>query len=323
MAEKELVDFLKDLNKSMGGEKANRVKEIGVVKIERNPIGVVSLDNAIGGGFPKGRIIELYGRESSGKTTLALLSIAESQRNGGVCAFVDVEQALDFEYASFLGVDVDELVVSQPDNGEEALEITDRLVGSGLFSIVVFDSVAAIVPKAELEGEMGDQKMGVVARLMAQAMRKLTGKTNKTGTSLVFINQVRDKLGIVFGNPEVTTGGKSLAFAASIRIEVSKGSQLKEGEIIIGHLIKIKVVKNKVSPPFKKAEVENIFGLGIDKIKDLLQVASSLNIIQKSGSWYAYGDTKLGQGLDKVKIVMADNPELYEEVKEKTLNFKN
>lgn len=317
METNKLEAFLKDLNKSLGEDKVNRVKDIGKTAIKKNPIGVMSFDRALGGGFAEGRIIEIYGKPSAGKTSISLMAIAKAQEEGKLCAFIDVEQALDFEYAEFLGVNIDDLVVSQPDNGEEALEILDRLIASGLFSIIVFDSVAAIVPKAELEGEMGDQKMGVVARLMAQAMRKITGKTNKTHTSVIFINQVRDKIGIVYGNPEVTTGGKSLPFAASQRIEVVKGTQLKDGDNVIGHVIKIKVVKNKVAPPFKSAEVDNIFNVGIDKFKDMLQVAVDLKIIQKSGSWYAYGDTKLGQGMEKVKDLLNDNPELVEEIQNK------
>lgn len=314
---KKLEDLLKSLNGSFGENAVIRVGDASITKIKRNPTGVFSFDNALGGGFPEGRIIELYGPESSGKTTMALLSIAEAQKAGKLCAFVDVEQALDFEYAKILGVNMEDLVVSQPECGEDALEILDRLIESAMFSVIVFDSVAAIVPRAELEGEMGDQKMGVVARLMSQAMRKITAKTNKTHTTVIFINQLREKIGIVYGNPSVTTGGKALAYFSSQRIEVTKGSPIKKGDDVVGYPMKIKVVKNKVSAPFKTASVDNMFGIGLDILKDKISVAAELDVIQKSGSWYAYGDTKLGQGLDKVKTIIEDNPEMWEEIEEK------
>lgn len=315
--EKTMQDLLKELNKSFGENKVIKVGDRAHVKIETTPTGVMSFDIALGGGFGVGRIIEIYGKESSGKTTLSLLAIAEAQKAGKVCAFIDVEQALDFEYAESLGVNIDDLIVTQPDNGEEALEILDRMIDSGMFGIIVFDSVAAIVPKAELEGEMGDQKMGVVARLMAQAMRKITGKTSKTKTTVIMINQIREKIGVIYGNPEVTTGGNALKFFSSQRVEVSKGTQLKQGEDIIGYVMKIRVVKNKIAPPFRKAEVNNMFGSGIDRFKDMLNIAVEKGIIARSGSWYSYDGTKLGQGIDKVAELVKDNPELIEQLEEK------
>ena len=315
--EKSMQDLLKELNKSFGENKVIKVGDGVHVKIETTPTGVMSFDMALGGGFGVGRIIEIYGKESSGKTTLSLLAIAEAQKAGKVCAFIDVEQALDFEYAESLGVNINDLIVTQPDNGEEALEILDRMIESGMFGIIVFDSVAAIVPKAELEGEMGDQKMGVVARLMAQAMRKITGKTSKTKTTVIMINQIREKIGVIYGNPEVTTGGNALKFFSSQRVEVSKGTQLKQGEDIIGYVMKIRVVKNKIAPPFRKAEVNNMFGIGIDRFKDMLNIAVEKGIIVRSGSWYSYEGTKLGQGIDKVAELVKDNPELIEQLEEK------
>ena len=315
--EKSMQDLLKELNKSFGENKVIKVGDGVHVKIETTPTGVMSFDMALGGGFGVGRIIEIYGKESSGKTTLSLLAIAEAQKAGKVCAFIDVEQALDFEYAESLGVNINDLIVTQPDNGEEALEILDRMIESGMFGIIVFDSVAAIVPKAELEGEMGDQKMGVVARLMAQAMRKITGKTSKTKTTVIMINQIREKIGVIYGNPEVTTGGNALKFFSSQRVEVSKGTQLKQGEDIIGYVMKIRVVKNKIAPPFRKAEVNNMFGIGIDRFKDMLNIAVEKGIIVRSGSWYSYEGTKLGQGIDKVAELVKDNPELIEQIEEK------
>ena len=315
--EKSMQDLLKELNKSFGENKVIKVGDGVHTKIETTPTGVMSFDLALGGGFGVGRIIEIYGKESSGKTTLSLLAIAEAQKAGKVCGFIDVEQALDFEYAESLGVNINDLIVTQPDNGEEALEILDRMIESGMFGIIVFDSVAAIVPKAELEGEMGDQKMGVVARLMAQAMRKITGKTSKTKTTVIMINQIREKIGVIYGNPEVTTGGNALKFFSSQRVEVSKGTQLKQGEDIIGYVMKIRVVKNKIAPPFRKAEVNNMFGTGIDKFKDMLNIAVDKGLIARSGSWYSYEGTKLGQGIDKVAELVKDNPELIEELEEK------
>lgn len=315
--EKSMQDLLKELNKSFGENKVIKVGDGVHTKIETTPTGVMSFDLALGGGFGVGRIIEIYGKESSGKTTLSLLAIAEAQKAGKVCGFIDVEQALDFEYAESLGVNINDLIVTQPDNGEEALEILDRMIESGMFGIIVFDSVAAIVPKAELEGEMGDQKMGVVARLMSQAMRKITGKTSKTKTTVIMINQIREKIGVIYGNPEVTTGGNALKFFSSQRVEVSKGTQLKQGEDIIGYVMKIRVVKNKIAPPFRKAEVNNMFGTGIDKFKDMLNIAVDKGLIARSGSWYSYEGTKLGQGIDKVAELVKDNLELIEELEEK------
>lgn len=315
-----LEDFLKSLNKSFGDNKVIKVGDYERPKINLNPTGVFSIDQALGGGFPEGRIIETFGKSGAGKTTLSLLAISEAQKAGKQCAFIDVEQALDFEFAEFLGVNINELVVSQPDYGEEALEILDRMIESGLFSIIVFDSVAAITPKSELEGEMGDQRMGVVAKLMSQAMRKITAKANKTHTTVIFINQVRQSLNMY--TPVVTTGGEALKFYASQRIEVSQGTQLKKGEEVTGYLMKVKIVKNKIAPPFKKAEVENVFGLGIDRLKDILNSALEKGIIVRGGSWYSYGDTKLGQGMDNVKLLVADNPELLEEIEAK-LKSKN
>lgn len=315
--EKSMQDLLKELNKSFGENKVIKVGDGVHTKIETTPTGVMSFDLALGGGFGVGRIIEIYGKESSGKTTLSLLAIAEAQKSGKVCGFIDVEQALDFEYAESLGVNINDLIVTQPDNGEEALEILDRMIESAMFGVIVFDSVAAIVPKAELEGEMGDQKMGVVARLMSQAMRKITGKTSKTKTTVIMINQIREKIGVIYGNPEVTTGGNALKFFSSQRVEVSKGTQLKQGEDIIGYIMKIRVVKNKIAPPFRKAEVNNMFGTGIDKFKDMLNIAVDKGLIVRSGSWYSYEGTKLGQGIDKVAELVKDNPELIEELEEK------
>ena len=315
--EKSMQDLLKELNKSFGENKVIKVGDGVHTKIETTPTGVMSFDLALGGGFGVGRIIEIYGKESSGKTTLSLLAIAEAQKAGKVCGFIDVEQALDFEYAESLGVNINDLIVTQPDNGEEALEILDRMIESAMFGVIVFDSVAAIVPKAELEGEMGDQKMGVVARLMSQAMRKITGKTSKTKTTVIMINQIREKIGVIYGNPEVTTGGNALKFFSSQRVEVSKGTQLKQGEDIIGYIMKIRVVKNKIAPPFRKAEVNNMFGTGIDKFKDMLNIAVDKGLIARSGSWYSYEVTKLGQGIDKVAELVKDNPELIEELEEK------
>ena len=315
--EKSMQDLLKELNKSFGENKVIKVGDGVHTKIETTPTGVMSFDLALGGGFGVGRIIEIYGKESSGKTTLSLLAIAEAQKAGKVCGFIDVEQALDFEYAESLGVNINDLIVTQPDNGEEALEILDRMIESGMFGIIVFDSVAAIVPKAELEGEMGDQKMGVVARLMSQAMRKITGKTSKTKTTVIMINQIREKIGVIYGNPEVTTGGNALKFYASQRLDVRKGPQIKEGDIVVGGTMRISVIKNKIAPPFRKTELKMYFNKGIDKMDDLLNICEAKGIIKKGGSWYSYGDTKLGQGAVTVANLLRDNPELVEELQAK------
>lgn len=319
---KDLTSFLKELNKSMGENTAIRVGDSEIPKVAVTPSGVLSFDLALGGGFGKGRIAELMGAESSGKTSLALMTISESQKEGGQCAFIDVEQALDFEYAGKLGVDVEKLVVSQPDNAEQALEVLDRMIESGIFSVIVLDSVAALVPKSELEGEMGDQRIGVLAKLMAQALRKITGKINKTQTTVLVINQLRDMIGAYIPTT-ITPGGKSLKFFASQRVEVSKGTQIKNGDEVLGGIMRIKVVKNKIFPPFKKAEVDMLFGIGIDKVKDTLQIATDKGIIQRSGAWYSYGDVKLGQGMDKVRDLMNDNPEMMEEITEKVFKTIN
>ncbi len=280
--------------------------------------GSIGLDIALGiGGYPKGRVVEIYGPESSGKTTLTLHAIAEAQKAGGIAAFIDAEHAFDRSYAAKLGVDVENLIISQPDNGEQALEITDNLIRSGAIDIIVIDSVAALTPKAEIEGEMGDSRMGLQARLMSQALRKLTGTISKTNCTCIFINQLREKIGVVFGNPETTTGGNALKFYASVRLDIRKSTQIKNGEEVIGNRAKVKVVKNKVAPPFRTAEFDIMYGEGISKIGELLDLGVDKAIIKKSGSWYSYNETKLGQGRDSVKELMKDNPELLEELEGK------
>jgi len=282
--------------------------------------GSIGLDIAMGvGGYPKGRIIEIYGPESSGKTTLAIHAIAEAQKAGGIAAVIDAEHAFDPGYASKLGVDINELLISQPDNGEQALEIADNLIRSGAVDIIVIDSVAALTPKAEIEGEMGDSKMGLQARLMSQALRKLTANINKTKTCVIFINQLREKIGVMFGNPETTTGGNALKFYASVRLDIRRIGQIKDGEEAQGNHTRVKVVKNKVAPPFKKAEFDIMYGEGISKTGEIVDLGVELNIIKKSGSWFSYGDTKLGQGRESVKSVLHDNPELALELESKIL----
>ena len=285
------------------------------MNIEVIPTGALSLDIALGvGGIPRGRVIEIYGPESSGKTTVALHMIAEAQKLGGYAAFIDAEHALDPEYARRLGVDVDNLLISQPDNGEQALEIADALVRSGAIDIIVIDSVAALVPRAEIEGEMGDSHVGLQARLMSQALRKLTGLIAKSKCATVFINQIREKVGVMFGNPETTTGGNALKFYASVRLDIRGSQPIKDGEEILGKLTKVKVVKNKVAPPFRKAEFDIMFGEGISHSGEIIDLGADLGIIKKSGSWYSYNDTKLGQGRDAAKQCIMDNPELAEEL---------
>lgn len=295
----------------MLGDKAEAIQEV-------ISTGSIGLDVALGiGGLPRGRVIEIYGPESSGKTTIATHVIAEAQKKGGMCAFIDAEHAFDSAYAKKLGVDVDNLLISQPDYGEQALEIADRLILSGALDVVVIDSVAALVPKSELEGEMGDSKMGLHARLMSQALRKLTATIAKTNTICIFINQLREKIGVMFGNPETTTGGNALKFYASVRLDIRRTQQVKDGDEAIGNHVKVKVVKNKVAPPFRAAEFDIIFGEGISKTGEIIDMGTELGIIQKSGSWYSYNNDKLGQGRDAVKQLMADNPELAKEIETK------
>ncbi|QIA08988.1 recombinase RecA [Draconibacterium halophilum] len=282
--------------------------------------GSIALDVALGvGGFPKGRVVEIYGPESSGKTTLAIHAIAEAQKAGGIAAMVDAEHAFDPYYARKLGVDIDELLISQPDNGEQALEITDNLIRSGALDIVVIDSVAALTPKAELEGEMGDSKMGLQARLMSQALRKLTANINRTKTCCIFINQLREKIGVMFGNPETTTGGNALKFYASVRLDIRRIGQVKDGDEVSGNHVRVKVVKNKVAPPFRKAEFDIMYGEGISKSGEIIDLGVQYNIIKKSGSWFSYGETKLGQGRETVRSLILDNPELAQELETKII----
>jgi len=280
--------------------------------------GSLGLDVALGvGGFPRGRVVEIYGPESSGKTTIAIHTIAEAQKKGGICAMIDAEHAFDANYARKLGVDVDNLIISQPDYGEQGLEIADRLISSGAVDVVVIDSVAALVPKGELEGEMGESKMGLQARLMSQALRKLTATISRTGCCCIFINQLREKIGVMFGNPETTTGGNALKFYASVRLDIRRISQIKDGDVASGNRTRVKVVKNKVAPPFRQVEFDIIFGEGISKMGEIIDMGVELNILQKSGSWFSYGDTKIGQGRDAVKQFLNDNPELAAEVEAK------
>lgn len=288
------------------------------VNIETISTGSLGLDVALGvGGFPRGRIVEIYGPESSGKTTIAIHTIAEAQKKGGICAIIDAEHAFDAGYARRLGVDVDNLIISQPDYGEQGLEIADRLISSGALDVVVIDSVAALVPKGELEGEMGDSKMGLQARLMSQALRKLTATISRTGCTCIFINQLREKIGVMFGNPETTTGGNALKFYASVRLDIRRISQIKDGDVASGNRTKVKVVKNKVAPPFRTVEFDIIFGHGISKVGEIIDMGVDLGILNKSGSWFSYGDAKIGQGREAVKQFMLDNPEMMQEVEDK------
>ncbi|KAA6299766.1 MAG: hypothetical protein EZS26_004095, partial [Candidatus Ordinivivax streblomastigis] len=291
----------------------SRVEEVEVI-----PTGSIGLNIALGvGGYPRGRVVEIYGPESSGKTTLAIHAIAEAQKAGGIAAFIDAEHAFDRFYAAKLGVDIDNLWISQPDNGEEALEITEQLIRSSAIDIIVIDSVAALTPKAEIEGDMGDNKVGLQARLMSQALRKLTATISKTRTTCVFINQLREKIGVMFGTPETTTGGNALKFYASVRVDIRGSQQIKDGETVIGKQTKVKVVKNKVAPPFRRAEFDIIFGEGISHSGEIIDLGAELDIIKKSGSWYSYNDSKLGQGRDAAKQCIADNPELAEELEKR------
>jgi recombination protein RecA len=310
------------LEKSYGKGTIMRLGDTKVVSMDTIPSGSIGLDIALGiGGFPKGRIVEIYGPESSGKTTLAIHAIAEAQKKGGLCAIIDAEHAFDRTYAESLGVDTTNLFISQPDNGEQALEIADHLIRSGAIDVCVIDSVAALVPKSELEGEMGDSKMGLHARLMSQALRKLTGSISKTGSCCIFINQLREKIGVMFGNPETTTGGNALKYYASVRLDIRRQAQIKdkEGEVI-GNRTKVKVVKNKVAPPFKVCEFDIMYGLGISKVGEIVDYGTELEIIEKSGSWYSYEGSKIGQGRDSVIQFLGDNPEVAKEIEAKIKN---
>jgi recombination protein RecA len=306
------------IEKDYGKGAIMKLGDHAIVNVPSIPSGSIALDLALGvGGYPRGRVTEIYGPESSGKTTLAIHAIAEAQKAGGIAAFIDAEHAFDRFYAQKLGVDVENLFISQPDDGEQALEITDHLIRSGAIDIIVIDSVAALTPRAEIEGEMGDSKMGLQARLMSQALRKLTANISKTNTCCVFINQLREKIGIMFGNPETTTGGNALKFYASVRVDIRKISQIKEGEEVLGSRTRVKIVKNKLAPPFKKAEFDILYGGGISRLGEIIDLGVDYQVIKKSGSWFSYGDTKLGQGRDAVKALLADNPELAEELESK------
>jgi recombination protein RecA len=317
---KALEVTLGKIEKDFGRGTIMKLGDHAVDNVQIISTGSIGLDAALGiGGFPRGRVIEIYGPEASGKTTLAIHAIAEAQKNGGIAAIIDAEHAFDRNYAEKLGVDVENLLISQPDNGEQALEIADHLIRSGALDIIVIDSVAALTPKAEIEGEMGDSKMGLQARLMSQALRKLTANINRTNTSCVFINQLRDKIGVMFGSPETTTGGNALKFYATVRVDIRRTSQIKEGEEIIGNRTRAKIVKNKLAPPFRKADFDIIYGEGISQLGEIVDLGVDFEIIKKSGSWFSYGDTKLGQGRDAVKQILKDNPELYDELKVKIM----
>jgi recombination protein RecA len=309
---------LDKIEKGYGKGAIMKMGDSAIVDVPVIGSGSIGLDVALGvGGYPRGRVIEIYGPESSGKTTLAIHAIAEAQKKGGIAAFIDAEHAFDRFYAQKLGVDIENLYISQPDNGEQALEIADHLIRSGAIDIIVIDSVAALTPKAEIEGEMGESKMGLQARLMSQALRKLAANINKTNTTCIFINQLREKIGVMFGNPETTTGGNALKFYASVRLDIRRVGQLKDGEEIQGNRARVKVVKNKLAPPFRKAEFDIMYGAGISKTGELIDLGVELNILKKSGSWFSYGETRLGQGRDAVKLLLKDNPELSEELEAK------
>lgn len=315
---KALQATLDKLEKDYGKGTVMKLGDEPKWEVSTIPSGSVALDHALGiGGYPRGRVVEIYGPESSGKTTLAIHAIAEAQKTGGIAAIIDAEHAFDRTYAKKLGVNVDTLLISQPDNGEQALEIADSLIRSGAIDIIVIDSVAALTPKAEIEGEMGDSKMGLQARLMSQALRKLTANISKTNTCCIFINQLRDKIGVMFGNPETTTGGNALKFYSSVRVDVRRITQLKDGEEATGNRVRVKIVKNKMAPPFRKAEFDIVFGEGISKIGEIVDLGVDFDIIKKSGSWFSYGETKIGQGREAVKQIMLDNPSLMEEVEGK------
>jgi recombination protein RecA len=309
---------MEKLDKAYGKGTVMKLGDAPIEEMEVISSGSVTLDIALGvNGYPKGRIVEIYGPESSGKTTLAIHAIAECQKAGGIAAFIDAEHAFDQFYAQKLGVNVNELLISQPDNGEQALEIADNLIRSGAIDLIVIDSVAALTPKAEIEGEMGDSQMGLQARLMSKALRKLTGSISKAKCTCIFINQLREKIGVMFGNPETTTGGNALKFYASVRIDIRRAAQIKDGEEVVGNHIKVKVVKNKVAPPFRRAEFDIMYGEGISKVGEIVDLGVEFNILKKSGSWFSYGETRLGQGRDAVKNLIGDNPELMEELEAK------
>jgi len=321
---KALEATLGKIEKSYGKGTIMKLGDDAIDKVEAVSTGSIGLNYALGvGGIPKGRVVEIYGPESSGKTTLALHIVAEAQKAGGIAAFIDAEHAFDRFYAGKLGVDIENLLISQPDNGEQALEIADSLIRSAAIDVVVIDSVAALTPRSEIEGEMGDSKMGLQARLMSQALRKLTANISKTGTICIFINQLREKIGVMFGNPETTTGGNALKFYASVRLDIRRISQIKDTENVTGNRTRVKVVKNKVAPPFRKAEFDIIYGEGISKVGEIIDLGVDFNIINKSGSWFSYGDTKLGQGRDAVKGLLLDNPDLVEELEAKIMDTLN
>ncbi len=336
MAKEQTVDEIKQqklkaleltlgkIEKDFGKGTIMKLGDSAVENVASISSGSIALNMALGiGGYPRGRVIEIFGPEASGKTTLAIHAIAEAQKAGGIAAFIDAEHAFDRFYAKKLGVDVENLLISQPDDGEQALEITDHLIRSGAIDIIVIDSVAALTPRAEIEGEMGDSKMGLQARLMSQALRKLTANINKTKTCCIFINQLREKIGVLFGNPETTTGGNALKFYSSVRVDIRRITQIKEGEEVLGNRARVKIVKNKLAPPFRKAEFDILYGEGISSLGEIIDLGVDAQIITKSGSWFSYGDTKLGQGRDAVKALLADNPELAEELKQKIINIIN